>query len=54
MASEHCEDKREPLNLLQLPEEILENVVSFLTYNETSEARMVSNYVGGGWGMGFN
>lgn len=34
------DDKREPLNLLQLPEEIHENIVSFLTYHETSEARL--------------
>ena len=42
MASEMHDDDREPLNLLELPEEILENIVSFLTYHEASEARPVS------------
>ena len=36
------DENRETLTLLQLPEEILENIVSFFTYNETSEARLVS------------
>ena len=54
MAAELFEEKRDPLNLLHLPEEILENIVSFLTYHETSETRLVRNNDFGGWGRIIN
>lgn len=41
MASETFYDNYDPPQLLDLPEELLENIISFLTYHETSEARLL-------------